>query len=74
MKEYLYGENNPNFKFSAQFMEAKSEFMQYHARQIQRTEKNENAEFHSLWTLLDGIFDYALGSDGREPIRDPYRM
>ena len=55
-------------------MEAKSEFMQYHARQIQRTEKNENAEFHSLWTLLDGIFDYALGSDGREPIRDPYRM
>ena len=74
LKEFLYA-GHMDFTFSELYLEAKSEFMMYHSKQISRTEKNINIQFDGNWTLLDNIFDYSLSiGDEKCPLRDPFRV
>ena len=74
LKEFLFGEQNPDFEFTPEFLEAKAEFNMFHALQVSRTEKVDNSEFESFLTTCENAYMYALGiEDGRCPLRDPYR-
>ena len=80
LKELIYGPENMDFKFDRTFLQAKTELNQYHARQISRTEANENIEFDSNWTLFWEVFEYALAEkkdsneEPREPLQDADRL
>lgn len=75
LREYLYGEENMDFEFSKEWLEAKEEFMIFHAQQVQRTEKNSNIEFDNFLTTCDNTIIYGSGhNDDRLPLRDPFRM
>ena len=75
LKEYIYGAENMDFKFDPDYIEAKSELMQYHQLQVTRVERNENINFNSSWDTWEQIMTYALSSDdAKQPIRDPFRM
>ena len=75
LKEFLFGESSMNFEFSPEFLEAKQEFMMFHSLQVQRTEKNANAEYEYFGTTCDNAYMYSLGlEDGRVPLRDHYRL
>ena len=74
LKEFLFGSENMDFQFSEEWLEAKTEFMFHHSRQVQRTEKIENTEFHTFLTSCENIIKYCLGDeDSRQPLRDPFR-
>ena len=75
LKLFLYGEDNMNFEFPATFLEAKSDFMQYHGLELASSEKNENMEFTYFLSSMENLWAYSLGhGDSRVPLRDPYRL
>ena len=75
LKKFLFGASSMNFTFSPEWREAKQEFMMNWGLQIQRTEKNTNAEFEYFLTTAETCFMYTLGlDDGRTPLRDHYRL
>lgn len=76
LKEHIYGVFNKDFVFDPVFMEGKCELNQHWSRQISRTERNDNIEFDSLWTLLWQIWEYCLGraKDEREPLGDADKL
>lgn len=75
LKEFLFGQSSMDFEFPPEFLEAKQEFMNFHSLQVQRTEKNANAEYEYFGTTCDNGYMYALGlEDGRVPLRDHYRL
>ena len=60
LKKHVLDDDNVNFHFSDLFLEGQSEFYQFHHRQISRTEKMENIQFDSFFSLFENLVDYAL--------------
>lgn len=75
LKEFIYGPQYMDFKFTETYLEAKNEFNQYHSRQISRTEMNSNIEFDSYVHGVLDCLDFVLGDDDddRLPLNTPWQ-